>query len=62
MFGDFDDFHDGFESVASLDFPSFFLGNNADTWPAVLFDGKSPLHAVEVSGLVFSLFLGGLIA
>lgn len=59
LFGSFDDFHDG---ITSLDFPSFFLGNDANAWPAVLFDGKGPFQAVKVSSLIFSLFLGSLVA
>ena len=57
MLGDFENFHDG---VTSLDFPAFFFGNDANAWPAVLLDGKGPLQAVQVGGLVLSLLLGGL--
>ena len=62
LLGDLDDFHNGFKSVASLDLPLLLLGNLTDAWPAVLLHGQSPLHAVEIGSLVFSLFLGGLVA
>jgi hypothetical protein len=57
-----DDIHNGFKSVASLNFPLFLLGNYTDAWPAVLLHGKGPLQAVKVGSLILSLFLGSLVA
>lgn len=59
LLGSGDDFNDG---VAALDGVVLLLGDFAYAWPAVLLDGQSPLHAVQIGGLVLALFLGGLLA
>ena len=42
---------------AAFDGPFFLLGDPADAWPAVFFDGGEVLHAIEIGREVFSFIL-----
>lgn len=50
------------DQIASLDFPSFLLGNFAHARPAVLSGTQDVFEAVEVGGLVSTLLLGSFFA
>lgn len=62
---DLEVFDDGFQDLdhkgASFDLPALLLGNLANARPAVLLGTQQVFHAVDVSSLIRTFLLSGLI-